>query len=134
MEKYVKSAILKSKQNVTKDFLEKNLAGRKRLASMNEIEAGKQDDGEDNQSGNGTTEKTPGLESNATLDDIDTNRSRLKRMLEHEVTGTGRYDPATTNELRSCIATEKGLLTHEDFEHIQKVIEVYSKALLCEIR
>lgn len=47
--------------------------------------------------------------------------------------GTGRYEQHP-DELRSCIATEKGLLTQADFEHIQKVIEVYSKALLCEVR
>ena len=41
MEKYVKSAIMKSKKNVTKDFLEKNLTGRKRLMSAPESEAGK---------------------------------------------------------------------------------------------
>ena len=46
--------------------------------------------------------------------------------------GTGRYQ--NINELHSCIATEKGLLEREDFEHIQKIIEVYSKCLLCETR
>jgi hypothetical protein len=46
--------------------------------------------------------------------------------------GTGRYD--VNQELRSCIANEKGLLNKEDFEHVQKVIEVYSKALLCDVR
>ena len=46
--------------------------------------------------------------------------------------GTGRYE--NIEELRTCIANEKGLLTQDDFEHIQKVIEVYSKALLCDMR
>jgi hypothetical protein len=32
------------------------------------------------------------------------------------------------------MASEKGLLRAEDFEHLQKVIEVYSKALLYETR
>lgn len=32
------------------------------------------------------------------------------------------------------IAMEKGLLKFEDFEHIQKVIEVYSKVLLYDLR
>ena len=32
------------------------------------------------------------------------------------------------------IATEKGLLKEKDFDHVQRIIEVYSKALLCETR
>ena len=44
--------------------------------------------------------------------------------------GTGRY----AEDLGNCIATEKGLLKREDFEHIQKVIEVYSKAVLRPLR
>lgn len=40
----------------------------------------------------------------------------------------------TTEQLHRLIATEKGLLKAEDFEHVQKIIEVYSKALLCETR
>ena len=31
------------------------------------------------------------------------------------------------------IVTEKGLLKQEDFDHVQKIIEVYSKALLFEM-
>ena len=37
-------------------------------------------------------------------------------------------------QLRQAIATEKGLLKEVDFDHVQKVIEVYSKVLLCETR
>jgi len=36
--------------------------------------------------------------------------------------------------LRRVIASEKGLLKADDFDHIQKIIEVYSKSLLCEMR
>ena len=46
--------------------------------------------------------------------------------------GTGRY--SVDVDLGDCIATEKGLLKREDFEHIQKIIEVYSKALLAKMR
>ena len=44
-------------------------------------------------------------------------------------TGTGLYKEG--EQLGNCIATEKGLLKKEDYDHIQKVIEIYSKALLC---
>lgn len=40
--------------------------------------------------------------------------------------GTGRYAQALGDD----IATEKGLLKQEYFERVQRVIEVYSKALL----
>lgn len=46
--------------------------------------------------------------------------------------GTGRY--ADQNDLGDCIATEKGLLKREGFQHVQKIIEVYSKALLVNMR
>jgi hypothetical protein len=36
--------------------------------------------------------------------------------------------------LKSCIASEKGLLSQSDFEHVMKVIEVFSKVLLFELR
>jgi len=36
--------------------------------------------------------------------------------------------------LRSCIASEKGLLSQSDFEHVMKVIEAYSKVHLFEMR
>ena len=39
-----------------------------------------------------------------------------------------------SKSLQRLIATEKGLLKSEDFEHLQKVIEVYSKVLLCQVR
>ena len=48
------------------------------------------------------------------------------------LTGTNQY--TNGNQLGNCIATEKGLLKQEDYQHILKVIEVYSKALLCQIR
>ena len=38
------------------------------------------------------------------------------------------------DNLRNCIQTEKGLLRQDDFEHVMKVIEVYSKVLLFEVR
>ena len=44
--------------------------------------------------------------------------------------GTGRY----AQDLGDCVATEKGLLKRDDFQHIQKIIEVYSKALLAKLR
>ena len=47
--------------------------------------------------------------------------------------GTGKYKDVN-EALKSCIANEKGLLMKEDFEHVSTVIEVYSKALLCEMR
>ena len=50
-----------------------------------------------------------------------------------ERAGTGRYALGGDN-LGNCIATEKGLLKREDFEHVQKIIEIYSKALLVEVR
>ena len=46
--------------------------------------------------------------------------------------GTGRYSAGQT--LGDCIATEKGLLKRDDFEQIQRIIEVYSKVLLAKIR
>lgn len=45
--------------------------------------------------------------------------------------GTGRY---AEQDLGDCIATEKGLLKREGFQHVQKIIEVYSKALLAKMR
>ena len=36
--------------------------------------------------------------------------------------------------LRRVIANEKGLLKAEIFDTVQKIIEVYSKSLLCELR
>lgn len=50
-----------------------------------------------------------------------------------ERAGTGRYALGGDN-LGNCIATEKGLLKREDFEHVQKIIEIYSKALLVDVR
>jgi hypothetical protein len=44
--------------------------------------------------------------------------------------GTGPY----AEELGDCIATEKGLLKREDFLQVQKVIEIYSKAVLSKMR
>ena len=44
--------------------------------------------------------------------------------------GTGRY----AEDLGNCIANEKGLLKKEDFNKIQQIIEVYSKALLAKMR
>ena len=65
----------------------------------------------------------------AAEDDVLQGRERIASFQRE---GTGRYD--TNQSLQSCIANEKGLLNKDDFEHVQKVIEVYSKALLCEIR
>ena len=45
--------------------------------------------------------------------------------------GTGRY---AEPDLGEQLATEAGLLKKEYFDHVQKVIEVYSKALLKKIR
>jgi hypothetical protein len=36
--------------------------------------------------------------------------------------------------LRRVIANEKGLLKLDDFEHLQKIIHVHSKSLLCSMR
>ena len=58
-------------------------------------------------------------------------RPKIKRKDSMIRTGTGKYQD---EQLGNCIATEKGLLKREDYEHIQKVIEVYSKALLCQVR
>jgi hypothetical protein len=49
----------------------------------------------------------------------------LKRPLTDAQDGDG---------LRMVIANEKGLLKADFFDHVQKIIEVYSKSLLCEIR
>jgi hypothetical protein len=57
---------------------------------------------------------------------------KRERQASFQRKGTGRYD--SNQSLQTCIANEKGLLNKDDFEHVQKVIEVYSKALLCEIR
>ena len=59
-------------------------------------------------------------------------RKKLERSDSLIREGTGRYSVGA--ELGDCIATEKGLLKREDFEHIQKIIEVYSKALLAKMR
>ena len=59
---------------------------------------------------------------------------KRERVASFSQEGTGRYAQTEKSLLQSCIANEKGLLVKEDFEHVQKVIEVYSKALLCEIR
>jgi hypothetical protein len=36
--------------------------------------------------------------------------------------------------LKNKLRTNKGLLPREDFNHVQKVMEVYAKALLYQIR
>ena len=44
--------------------------------------------------------------------------------------GTGKY----AEDQAEFMATEAGLLKRDEFEHLQKVIEVYSKALLSKLR
>lgn len=52
--------------------------------------------------------------------------NRSSNATQSEITDKG--------SLQRLIATEKGLLKSEDFEHLQKVIELYSKVLLCQVR
>ena len=131
MERYVKVFINRSKKNLSKDFLEKNLSGRRRGSSFaidfQNNEAGNEDIGLDSQSGTGKANIKAGID--LSNESAEPNKG-LQRTDTMTYEGTGRYQ--NVDELHSCIATEKGLLAREDFEHIQKVIEVYSKALLCE--
>ena len=130
MERYVKVFINRSKKNLTKDFLEKNLSGRRRGSSfaidLQNNEAGNKEDALDSQSGTASASLKAGID----LSNISAEEKKYKTADSIAFEGTGRYQ--NVEELHSCIATEKGLLAREDFEHIQKVIEVYSKALLCE--
>ena len=133
MERYVKVFINRSKKNLTKDFLEKNLSGRRRGSSfamdLHNNEAGNKEDALDSQSGTLSASLRTGIDlSNVSAEE----KTKYKTADSIAFEGTGRYQ--NVEELHSCIATEKGLLEREDFEHIQKVIEVYSKALLCDLR
>ena len=133
MERYVKNAIVnRSKANLTKDFLERNLQRRKRAGS-NPEEVGKQDNDESDQAGSGNGTFQGGMDYSLEPENIPRKAKTFAAPISSfELEGTGRYE--NVSELRSCIANEKGLLSQDDFEHIQKVIEVYSKALLCETR
>jgi len=63
---------------------------------------------------------------------------RTKKVQEDEADNE-KQTPVNTHSqldenLRSCIASEKGLLSQSDFEHVMKVIEAYSKVHLFELR
>ena len=64
-------------------------------------------------------------------DEVAADSSQVRRKNSYIRAGTGRY---AEQDLGDCIATEKGLLKREGFQHVQKIIEVYSKALLVKTR
>jgi hypothetical protein len=76
--------------------------------------------------------------STATLKRLGTVGLRKKKTDEVE-SDEEAFAPVNTHtqldeNLKSCIASEKGLLSQNDFEHVMKVIEVFSKVLLFELR
>ena len=76
------------------------------------------------------TPRTTNMANLAATDSPSNANRKAKRSDSLVRGGTGRY----AEDLGDCVATEKGLLKRDDFQHIQKIIEVYSKALLAKLR
>ena len=107
MERYVQTSLMKS--NNSKKSNAKNKRGKVKAAYQSmAAENGEEDETEED------------------------GQVKRKRKNSYIREGTGRY--AQAEALGDCIATEKGLLKREGFQHIQKIIEVYSKGLLLKMR
>ena len=107
MERYVQTSLMKS--NNSKKSNAKNKRGKVKAAYQSmAAENGDEDETEED------------------------GQVKRKRKNSYIREGTGRY--AQAEALGDCIATEKGLLKREGFQHIQKIIEVYSKGLLLKMR
>ena len=96
MERYVKGFINRSKKNLTKDFLEKNLSGRRRGSSFAIIdnqndEAGNQDRSFNSQSGSGNANLTAGIDLSNDNSGENSNRGPRARSGSLIEEGTGRY-------------------------------------------